>query len=298
MGGMPTRHDQMGMIMVVKPITGTHNDTTLKEITTWRSHPWIPEQIFERSGGKYWNSETGQWDVTQNFEELKEKWNDPDATLMKTNYRLGPVKVGYDYLKDLSKKDASMYDLSPDFWLPLDDPNQKKKIIIQSPVNKRKKGGSININKAQQGDNTGHWYDEDVTDAVPVYGTIKSGARLYNDPSWGNFGDFVFSLGSDVLSATGVGLLTKGAKAAKAAKAVKAARSAKAVKRLNNDIKSNPENTHLWDNMYSTEMSDIENSFENSLYNAKNMETDGFNSIMGGEGSRQAYQLYKDKNKK
>lgn len=137
MGGMPTRHDEMGMSLVTTPVTDTHNDSAVSERVTWRSHPWIPEQVFERMGGKYWDSKTGRWVETQNFRELIEKWNDPDATLMKTDYKLGPIEAGYDNLKTISKEEVSKYDMSPDFWLPLDHPNQQKKLIIQSPVDKK-----------------------------------------------------------------------------------------------------------------------------------------------------------------
>lgn len=130
------------MTLVTHPITGTHNDSTFYEVVT--DFGLGRDTKYERLGGKYWNPKTGQWEVTQNFEELKEKWNDPDATLMKTDYKLGPIRNGgYDYLKTLSREDAQKYDLSPDYWLPLDDPNQTKKIIIKSPVDKREQGGVL-----------------------------------------------------------------------------------------------------------------------------------------------------------
>lgn len=122
MGGMPYGSDKMGITLITRPITGNQADSAFYEVRTNRFSPFFPDIIYERSGGKYWNSKTGKWDTTQNFEELREEWNNPDATLINTNYKLGPIKDEGIIRKMPTIEEVSQYDL----------PQQKGQFYIKS----------------------------------------------------------------------------------------------------------------------------------------------------------------------
>ena len=187
------------------PVTGIWDESTTEAIKKWQG-----ENGLEQTG--MWDEATTNSHESQRQAQIRQRLGFESEDAVKQ----WQIENGYDSTGQLNGEQISVWNENTRKQMTSGNANTPNESVTEESV--------YDANKPT------FW--QSMAEELPIYGTIQSGKRLFQEPfSWQNAGDFAGDLASDALMfVPGIGWAAKAIKAGRTAK--KVANTGKALKLL------------------------------------------------------------------